>query len=342
MDTTYKEIQDTFNALTKTAKYIDGKWSEIEAFIRDKKRFIFVGCGSSYSIAKSYAAICNMSTGVPASALAAGDILIHASRYKKMISGAAVVFISRSGRTSEILKALDALLEQKISFSVLSLIAAGDTPLSEKSDFSLETPWAFDESVCQTRCVTNFYFMGAYIFAKYTNDKPVMDDLIYIAQSGAGFLSSAEKLAKELAPKTWNRAVVFADAELEGLAEEGALVFKEVCQLPANYYHVLDVRHGPIVLIGQHTLNILCLGSCCDLERSLIGDIRKKSEFVVAFSDRAVDVEGVTCINFGRQLQHIARGVPFIILCQLIAYEKSKETGANPDQPTGLDPWIAL
>ena len=342
MDTTYKEIQDTFNALTKTVKYIDEKWSEIEAFIRNKKRFIFVGCGSSYSIAKSYAAICNMSAGVPASALAAGDILIHAARYKKMVSDAAVVFISRSGRTSEILKALDALLEQKISFSVLSVIAAKDTPLAEKSELSLETPWAFDESVCQTRCVTNFYFMGAYIFAKYTNDSAVLDDLKYLAHSGSGFLANAEKVAKELAPKDWNRAVVLADAELEGLAEEGALVFKEVCQLPANYYHVLDVRHGPIVLIGQHTLNILCLGTCGDFERGLLGDIKKKSDFVVAFTDNSIDADGVTSISFGRELTHIARGVPFIILCQLIAYEKSKETGANPDQPTGLDPWIAL
>ena len=342
MDTTYKEIQDTFNALSKTVKYLDEKWADIESFIRGKSRFIFVGCGSSYSIAKSYAAICNMSAGVPASALAAGDILIHASRYKKMISGAAVVFISRSGRTSEILKALDALLEQNISFSVLSLIAAEDTPLAEKSGLVLETPWAYDESVCQTRCVTNFYFMGAYIFARYTNDSAVLDDLKYLAQSGSGFLKQAENLAKELASKPWNKAVVLADAELEGLAEEGALVFKEVCQLPANYYHVLDVRHGPIVLIGQQTLNIVCPGTPGEHALNLLGDIKKKSDFVIAFTDRSDDFPAVTCISFERPLTHIARGVPFIILCQLIAYEKSKETGADPDKPTGLDPWIAL
>jgi len=158
-------------------------------------------------------------------------------------------------------------------------------------------------------------------------------------QSGDDYLDRAEHLAKELAPLPWSRAVTLADAELEGLAEEGALVFKEVCQLPANYYHVLDSRHGPIVLFGEQTLILVALGVGNELEQSLLRDLEKKGSHVVALSD--VSAVGST-LNFGRPLTHIARGIPFILLCQLVAYEKSKVTGADPDQPTGLDPWIAL
>jgi len=340
MDITYREIQDTFPALNKTAAYLEERWDDITKYLDGKTRFVFVGCGSSYSNAKSMAAICNMSTGIPASALAAGDILLHASRYKKMLDGAAVIFISRSGRTSELLMALDALSEQNISMSVLSLVAAEETPLGEKSDLTLEVPWTFDESVCQTRCVTNFYFMATYIFAKYTADEATLNDLQYILTSGAEFLAPTEALAKELAVKPWSRAVVLADAELEGLAEEGALVFKEVCQLPANYYHALDARHGPIVLFGEQTLILYALGTACELERNLVGDLRAKGAPVVVFSD--VPVTDVSDISFGRPLTHMAKGIPFILLCQLVAYEKSKITGADPDNPTGLNAWIAL
>jgi len=340
MDLTYREIQDTFSALNKTTTYLNEKWSEIEQFLSGKTRFIFVGCGSSYSIAKSMAAICNMTTGVPASALAAGDILLHASRYKKMAEGAAVVCISRSGKTSELLMALDALSAQGVSMSVLSIVAAEGTPMEEKSDLTIATPWAFDESVCQTRTVSNFYFVGAYVFAKYTGDEATLNDFRHILQNGSDYLAQAEALAKELAVKPWSRAVVLADAELEGLAEEGALVFKEVCQLPANYYHALDARHGPIVLFGEQTLILFALGTACDLERNLVKDLREKNAPVLAFSD--MPIPGVSDISFGRSLTHMAKGIPFILLCQLVAYEKSKVTGADPDKPTGLSAWIAL
>jgi len=339
MDITYREIQDTFHALSKTAAYLDERWDDIKAFLANKSRFIFVGCGSSYSVAKSFASICNMHGGVPASALAAGDVLLHAARYKKMVEGAAVVFISRSGRTSELVLALDALVSQGASISVISLVAADDSPLGAKSDLTLATPWAFDESVCQTRTVTNFYFMSAYIWARHAGNQDTLDDLQHLLQSSSEYLERAEVVAKKLAVHAWSRAVVLADAELEGLAEEGALVFKEVCQLPGNYYHVLDVRHGPIVLFGEQTLVLVALGVGDALERNLIGDLKAKNAKVVVFTDVPMDISD---ISYGRPLTHMAQGIPFILLCQLVAYEKSKETGANPDQPDGLDPWIAL
>ena len=343
MALTYTEMQDTFNALKKTKEYIDQNWAALEAFIKGKDRYVYIGCGSSYSNAKSFAMIRYMTIGKPAIALAAGDILLHAKRYKKIIDGAALIFISRSGRTSELIMALDALKAQGSNFSVASFICADDTPLGEKSDIVLSTPWAFDESVCQTRCVTNAYFMAAYIAAKITDNKSLLEDLDLVITEGPAYMNKAETLAKELAVNPWTHAVILADAELEGIAEEGALVFKEVCQLPSNYYHVLDVRHGPMVLIGEETLVITALGTSCDLERALLRDAKVKDAQVVAFTDTADElVEGVIYSFFGKPLSHIVKGIPFIILCQMIAYYKSKETGADPDKPTGLSPWISL
>ena len=345
MALTYKEMHDTFNALEKTADYLERHWIEIEAFFRSKERFVFVGCGSSYSNAKSFAMICNMSIGKPAMALAAGDILLHAERYKKCIDGTGVVFISRSGRTSELIKALDSLKEHGYDINVASFICADGTPLGEKSDLVLSTPWAFDESVCQTRCVTNAYFMAAYIAAKITDNTPVMMDLRLMITEGPAFMEKAEELAKELAVLPWTHSVVLADAELEGIAEEGALVFKEVCQLPSSYHHLLDLRHGPMVLVSKETLVIVALGTACELELNLLKDIKAKGAEIVAFCGICGSCEsypGTKTICFSQTLSHVAKGIPFIILCQMIAYYKSKETGADPDKPTGLDPWIAL
>ncbi|MCL2828659.1 MAG: SIS domain-containing protein [Oscillospiraceae bacterium] len=342
MDLTYKEMLDTWNALEKTTTYLEERWGDIDAFLRDKSRFVFIGCGSSYSIAKSMAAICNMSSGVPAIALAAGDVLLHAERYKKAVDNACVVVVSRSGRTSELMLALDGLKAHGCRIAVAALVCADDTPLGAKSDLVLSTPWAFDESVCQTRCVTNFYFIAAYVAAKITDNQADLAELQLVLREGPGYMAQAEILAKKLAPGQWDHAVVLADGELEGLAEEGSLVFKEVCQLPSNYYHLLDVRHGPMVLVGEKSLALVALGTTDELEYNLLRDLRKKGAEVVAFSDVHVELEDIIFSCFGRPLSHTVRGIPFIVLCQMIAYYKAKVVGADPDQPTGLSPWIAL
>jgi len=105
---------------------------------------------------------------------------------------------------------------------------------------------------------------------------------------------------------------------------------------------VLDVRHGPMVLIGVDALVIAAVGASNELEHKLLQDIQEKGALTLAFSDVEAELPGVLCASFGHSLSHVAKGVPLIILCQMIAYYKSKLTGADPDQPTGLDSWIAL
>ena len=59
-------------------------------------------------------------------------------------------------------------------------------------------------------------------------------------------------LAQEVAQEEWESVVVLADSELDGIASEAAIAFVEIPQVHANYYHVLDVRHGPMVLSLIH------------------------------------------------------------------------------------------
>lgn len=342
MNLTYIEIRDTFAALGKTADYLDTILGGIETFLKKQRRFVFLGCGSSYSLAKSMAVMTQMGTGLPAAAMAAGDVLLHAGRYAKCFDGAAVVCVSRSGRTSELIMALEALKSCGYSFEVASHVCADGTPLASLSDLTVSTPWAFDNSVCQTRSVTNFYFAAAYILAKATGDNALLEDLRHVIGNGPEYMHRAEALADKLAERPWTHCVVLADAELEGIAEEGALAFKEICQLSSNYYHVLDVRHGPMVLLGERTLVLAALGAKNAMENMLLQDIKKKGAEIVAFSDMPAELGDIPAVAYGRQLSHAARGIPFIILCQMTAYKKAQKTGADPDKPTGLEPWISL
>ena len=340
MSLTYKEIMSTQDSLRQTTSYIDNEWQKVMQFLDGKKQFVFVGSGSSFSLARSFSLMTYMHTGVPSLALSAGDLLLHASRYGKILADAAVVCISRSGKTSEMNMAVDLIKPYNVHLA--ALICADDTPLEERCELSLNMPWAYDNSVCQTRTVTNFYFAYAYILAKWLGNQPLLSDFEHITDNCNAFLKEIEPMAKEIAARSWNHAIIIADAELEGIADEGSLAFKEVCQLPSNYYHILDSRHGPMVLFNDKTLLLAAVAEKHELEINYLTEMQEKGAITVAFSDTPLEIQGVTTISYGRKLSHIALGLPFIMLCQLISFYKASHTGANPDKPIGLSAWISL
>lgn len=341
MSLTYQEIHETYSSLKKIAALVETEASGLSRVFREKI-LVFVGCGSSYAIAKSLALISSMRFRRPALAMAAGDLLLHADRYAPFLEQTVLVAISRSGSTSEILLAVEALAERCCNFELASLCCVEGSPLSKMSKFVLEMPWAFDKSVCQTRCVTSLYFAGVMLIAKALEDTALLEDLKGIVQGGDAFMASIEPVLQEAAVKDWDHAVVLADAEIAGLAEEGALAYKEICQLPSNFYHLLDARHGPMVLFGPNTLVVIALSSGDKQELDMVRDVIKKGACVIVYSDMLMEIEGALNIAFGQKLGHAARGIPFILINQLVSFYKSKSTGADPDAPTGLDPWIKL
>lgn len=339
MSLTYIEIMNQFNAMQKTISYLDEELYKLPAGIT---KVAVLGCGSSYCLAKSMAAMTRMHTGISAVALAGGDLLVNAERYAASLDGCLLVAVSRSGSTSEILRAIEILQTSGCRFTLCVLTCVENSPLSTVGDVVFEMPWAFDRSVCQTRTVSCLYFAYAYSLAVLNKDELLLSDLRSIAMDGSDFAYYAEDFATEIAALPWNCSVVLGDAEIGGLCEEGSLAFKEICRVPSNYYHFLDARHGPMVLFGKETL-VLAAMSGSHYELEFLRDMTRKGCTIVALSDNVpVELECVLSISYGKTLHPIARGLPFILLCQLITYYKSFHSGTNPDAPDGLDAWIKL
>ena len=340
---TIHEIHTQYDSLKNTQKAVDSQMAAISALVSGASRLVFTGCGSSYTLAKSGALMAQLRLDKPAIALPTGDMLLHLETYRPLLEGAVLITLTRSGETSEVVRTVEDMRKQGISFTLLTVTCVCDSTLSRMSDLAVELPWAFDESVCQTRTVTTLYFFCAYAIAKLCGDAALRADLIKTIEQGDGYMARIEPTIQAAAALPWTHAVVLGDAELSGLCDEGALTFKEICQLPSNYYHLLDVRHGPMVLIGKETLVIAVLSDRANkLELDLVRDLLRNGATVIAYSDLPLEMPGVISISFGEALQTPARGIPAIAVCQLISYYKSFATGANPDQPDGLSPWIAL
>ncbi len=342
MSITHDEIMATPASLRKTADYLADRRDDIVQFFSGQRdRVIFIGCGSSYCLAKSAARMMTLHGGIPAFAFAAGDVMLHPDTYRAVFQNAVVVTISRSGSTSEVVFALDAM-QSRSAFATLTLNCVANSPLSTRGDLALDMPWAFDASVCQTRCVSCLYYAVASL-AALVGDKPHLTaELADAAGRLDAFIRDNGDTFAAVASGPWTNAVVLADAEISGLSEEGALAYREICQLPGIFFNVLDCRHGPMVLFDSETLVVLQLTGGGDHERNLVRDALAKGCRVVAVSDTAVEFEGATVIVTGNTGDQMARGVYFILVNQFISLNKASATGANPDQPDGLSPWIKL
>lgn len=339
---TLNEIKDQFEALKKTLEAVKTSQEQWNEMVRDAGKIVIFGSGSSYSLAKSLAAELVQMAEIPAYAVPAGDFIVQTETYEKMVKDALIITISRSGSTSEIIRGVK-LAKTLGAGKCISYCAVVGSEISSISDLDIELPWCFDNSVCQTRTVSNLYAAGLLSVALYVGEEKVIKSLDAVPGFYEAYWQKYDPVFEQIARYEWNQAVVLADSTLAGIAEEGALAFKEICQYNSNFYHILDVRHGPMVMIEKKSLVILYMTrENRKLQKELLKDIRKKGALCVVF-DCGDDWEGDDVLRIQIPDLEEKAGVLFMMYgIQMITYQKALLKRVNPDQPDGLDAWIKL
>lgn len=343
---TKQEIFNQYDALQKTYEYFMDRAEDIKKFWQDNKTdsMTFTGCGSSYSICRSAEISTKIRLGIPASSMPTGDLLVNFNHYGNIIEKTMLIAPSRSGSTSEVIMAVKKA-QDKYDLPCVSISTKVDSELGRLADLNLEIPWAFDESVCQTRTVTNLYTACLLFIGIIAEDKVLLDELKKAIEIGKDYMNKYKDPIKEIAEKyPWEKVVVLGDSELQGIAEEGALAFMEICRVPSNYYHVLDVRHGPMVLINSKTLVLVaCSPEDESYQKDLIRDLKAKGALVVTISSQKDNIWGSDYnISVPEYERFGVMGIPFIFVPQVLSFYKALHEGINPDAPEGLNPWIKL
>ena len=342
---TEKEILDTPNALLRTCGYFEEEDGRIRAFLNDHplRKFVFFGCGSSYMLAKGAATLFGSFPETAAFAVAGGDYIVDPGFWKETVRDSIVVSLSRSGRTSEMVKAVREI-KAEFGCPVVSVSMEPDNDIDPYSDLSLTMDWCYDRSVCQTRTVANLYAAVLLFGAAYAGDPALKKSVRAAAERNAEFQAAGRPVLEELAAKPWKDAVVLADGAVCGIAEEASLAFTEIAMLPGRYFHLLDYRHGPIVISGKNTLTLMLLRPGeSRVQGEMVKDVMSHGGIVVTASEEPGNPFGADA-HF--QLEGIggydASAIPFLYLAQMIAFSKAVQTGGNPDAPTGLDAYITL
>ena len=193
------------------------------------QRIAVVGCGTSWFMAQAYANLRERGGHGITDAYAASEAFIDRD-YD------AIVAITRSGTTTEVLELLDAARGR---VRTVGIVGDPNTPLVDLADDVVKLPFADEQSVVQTRFATTAL---AFLRAGLGED-----------------LSTVIAQGRDAVALPLDDALVDADQYsflgagwTVGLAHEAALKMREASQSWTESYPAKEYRHGPIAIAAPN------------------------------------------------------------------------------------------
>ncbi len=340
-----KEIMGQSKELKLTIDMVISRSEEIRSFFTQPGDIVFIGCGSSYWLSLSAHRTFQLLTGRRTYAIKAGEILMNPEEHRDVYENPILVCPSRSGSTTEQLKAIKILRDYYGKVPIISAVEYLDSPLEKISNLCLLLPWANEVSVCQTRSFCCLYLTTILIAALVSKENSFLKGLegyIEIAQS---LHSKAEQQIKDIVSNftSFDQLIAIGSGRQYGVVIEGAYIGIEMALLNASYYSVLELRHGPIVTVDENTLVALASnGSSREYEEGIAKEVRDQGGKVLAVVGNGGFTNADWVIDMGGDYPAEAIALYFVFLMQLFAYYQAIRLDLDPDHPGDLVPYITL
>ena len=344
---TYKEIlsqgevwRSTIQSMTVPQKglkdWIRKPWDEV----------IFTGCGSTYYLSLSAAAIWQSITGIRARAVPASELWLFPEAVLTA-GNKLLIAVSRSGETSETLHAVDkfeALDNEDWLADWMAISCYGERELAQHAPFSLLAEDAHEQSVAQTRSFSSMYLLSQYTAGLAGDDNEFLANLALIPNAFERLIREYEPLANELAQNDDLQHFVFLGSGVYyGLACEAMLKMKEMSLSVSESFHFLEFRHGPKSMVTPSTLVIGLLNdNARSQEMKVLDELGNMGATILAIDDSGEDIPADYVVAIQSGLKSLVRGPLLLPVLQLLAYYRSMKKGLNPDRPKNLDAVVVL
>jgi glucosamine--fructose-6-phosphate aminotransferase (isomerizing) len=325
------------------AQHAEAEW---RAFFADQPgcQNLLFGCGSTYYLSLTAAAVLQAVTGVTSRALPSSELLFYDKAW--IASGSALrgLAISRSGTTTETLRALEALREKE-NIRLAAVTCYSGTPLDAFCSPVLVSPEGYESSIAQTRSFASMLVGCLAIVGIVGRRAALLDGLMALPPVGRRLLADAEDLAGSLGSDSRLERVFFlGSGPRYGLACEGMLKMKEMSLTNAEAYHFLEFRHGPKSMVDSSTLVVGLLSDAArQAEAQVLREMKQLGAtlLVLADNDQGLDWADAV-VSFGSGLPEGARLPLYLPVLQLLAYHRSVSKGLDPDAPRNLDAVVRL
>jgi glucosamine--fructose-6-phosphate aminotransferase (isomerizing) len=319
---------------------------EIRERFADAAEWLFIGCGSSYYLALTAAASWSAITGLRARAIPASELLLFPDLWLAGSENYAAVLISRSGRTSEVLKAAE-FLESKKKIATVAVTCAGDQPLERIASSTLALLPADEESTVMTRSFTSMLLALQYLAAFFVENHA-------FAKALRKLPTAAERVLNDLHPRLreFVGAHQFADyvclgqGPFYGLACESTLKLTEMSVSYGQAFHTLEFRHGPKSIAGPETLLVFLLSQTgYAAESEVLQEVKALGGTTLVLANRAdTQVRGSAdfLVEFAFDLPELARLAAYVFAGQLLGLYTGLKKGLDPDRPRNLSRVVIL
>jgi glucosamine--fructose-6-phosphate aminotransferase (isomerizing) len=344
---TYGEIMGQPAAWRSGVEEALGKADLIRRFVGRKhwSEVLFTGCGSTYYLSLAAAAHFQEITGMRARGLPASELLLFP---KTILAGQGqplLVSVSRSGTTTETLRATDAFAE-RYPENVLAVTCYADETLAQKVPVSLVVREGAEQGIAQTRSFAGMWVAVQALTAIVAGDDAALEHLETLPSLGDDLLRRAEPLSRQIADNDDYQQFFFLGSGYRyGLACEAMLKMKEVSLSQSEAYHFMEFRHGPMSMVNKHTLVVgLLSDSARDQEIAVLQHMRKlgATTLVLAEEGKPSELAADHLVRLDSRIPEAQRGVLYLPALQLLAFHRAMRKGLNPDKPTNLVAVIVL
>jgi glucosamine--fructose-6-phosphate aminotransferase (isomerizing) len=301
----------------------------------DYEQVIFTGCGSTYYLSLAAAALYQELTGCPARAIPAGELVLNPQTVltdQKTL----LVAVSRSGTTSETLRAAEDFKERKRGR--VMVISTYHEALSRLADLSIVIDRGREESVAQTRAFASMYVATCVLGARMAGRNDLVEAMEKLPEVGNWIISNFEGFAKEIGENLiFDRFYFLGSGVRYGLACEVNLKMKEMTLTHSEPFHFLEFRHGPMSMVNQDTIVVgLFSDEKHSHEAKVLSEMKSLGGTVISLGETNADVQ------FKSGIPEPVRGVLYLPALQWMAFYRSLAKGFNPDQPNHLTAVVQL
>jgi glucosamine--fructose-6-phosphate aminotransferase (isomerizing) len=307
--------------------------------------WIFVGCGTSYYLAQAAAATFNY-LKLPARAVPASDLLMYPDLTLHGKQHYLPVLISRSGRTSETIRAAQ-MLEKARDIRTIAITCADGEPLEASCSVALKLLDANEQSTVMTRSFTSMLLALQYLAATVAKDEAFCRSLIELPSQVESLLTDTSQTLQLFAnSRNYSDFVFLGQGPLFGIASECMLKVTESSCSYAQVFHSLEFRHGPKSIAGPDTLiTFLMSETSYDAEMELLEEMKALGAATMVIAnriDRRVADASDFAIELALDVPEYARPAAYVIWGQLFGVYYGLKKGLNPDAPHNLTRVVEL
>jgi glutamine---fructose-6-phosphate transaminase (isomerizing) len=313
---------------------------------QSRTEWLFIGCGTSFYLAEAAAHSWMLLTGQRARAVPASEPLLFPKLAMASVPNLQVVVISRSGKTSEALRAAK-VFKNDFHVPTIGITCAMRSQLEDVCDMTIRLVAADEQSTVMTRSFTSMLLVLQHLAARITKNDNFLQALEKLAVHFVPQIGDiTEKVQDFVAGHDFEDYVFLGQGPFHGIAREASLKVAEMSCSYSQVFHTLEFRHGPKAVVSPRTCLMFFLSeNGYDAEGEVLEEMAELGGVVIAICNRAtkhIRDHSQLVFELGFDGPDVARLAPYVVPAQLLGFFTGTKKDLDPDNPRNLTRVVIL